>query len=460
MAKSGTSQSSTVEHWSGRIGFILATIGSAVGLGSIWKFPYEVGANGGAGFVLFYLAGLLLIVVPLLLVEFAIGRKGRSDAATSIRNVAMAHGASPLWAIAGWIGVIGAFLILSFYSVIGGWALAYAIEMALSGPIAGAAAVQARFDDLMASPSRMTAYHALFLGMTALVVGRGIARGIETAAKVLMPALGGLIILLAIYSIVEGDAAKTIRFMFALDLKKITPRVALDALGLGFFSIGVGLGIMIVYAAYAGKDINLREVAIATIVGDTAISFLAGFAVFPIVFAEGLDPSSGPGLMFITLPLAFAGMPFSTVASIAFFLLLAIAGFASAISLLEMPVALLMRRWHWPRHAAAYVSAISCFVLGLGTVFSFNLWREVYPLAAVPGFAKATFYDLLDHLTSNLLLPLGGLGLAILAGWALPQTVLAGELEISRTQTAILRFLLRYAVPAGIIGASLAPFFL
>ena len=180
--------------------------------------------------------------------------------------------------------------------------------------------------------------------------------------------------------------AQTFHFLFDLDVSQLTPRVALEALGLAFFSIGVGLGVMIVYAAYAGHDVNLTQVAIATIVGDTVISFVAGFAIFPIVFAQGLDPSSGPGLMFISLPLAFAAMPYGVLSAIAFFLLLTVAALGSAISLLEMPIALAMRRYGWRRLPATVLTALVCFVLGLATVFSFNIWKGVYPLAVVPGF--------------------------------------------------------------------------
>ncbi|MGH7396073.1 MAG: sodium-dependent transporter [Candidatus Rokuibacteriota bacterium] len=246
------------ERWSSRTGFVFAAMGSAVGLGSIWKFPYEVGTNGGGGFVLFYLVGLLLIVFPLMLVELAIGRRGRSDAVGSIVAVAIASGASRIWAVVGIAGVVGAILILSFYSVIGGWAAAYVVDTIRNGlPGASAPAVQARFDALLASPAHMTIYHTLFVAVTALVVARGIARGIERAALYLMPILIVLIVVLAIYSTAQGDAAAALRFLFAFDLDLLSPRVALEALGLGFFSIGVGLAVMITYAAYAGSDFDL-----------------------------------------------------------------------------------------------------------------------------------------------------------------------------------------------------------
>jgi NSS family neurotransmitter:Na+ symporter len=446
------------EAWSGRIGFILATVGSAVGLGSIWKFPYEVGANGGSAFVMFYLAGLVLIVVPLMFAEFAIGRRGRGDAAASIAAVAGAHGAHPRWAAAGVLGVVTGFLILSFYSVIGGWTIDFAVETALRGlPGVDAAAVRARFDALLGSPVRMLAWHALFMAATALVVGRGVASGIEAASKVLMPLLVALMLVLAAYAIVEGDLVATLRFLFKVDPQRVTARTALEALGLGFFSLGVGLGLMITYAAYGGPAIDLRQVVIVSVGADTAISLLAGFAVFPIVFANGLDPASGAGLVFVTLPLAFARMPFGLAAAVAFYVLLFVAALASAISLLELVVAYLMRRFAWPRARASLIAASACFTAGIASALSFNLWAGWSPLAAFGAPASATVFDLLDQLTSNLLLPAGGLALALFAGWALPPHILVEELGLGPKGAAALRFVLRYVAPVGIAAAALAP---
>jgi NSS family neurotransmitter:Na+ symporter len=237
----------------------------------------------------------------------------------------------------------------------------------------------------------------------------------------------------------------------------VSARAALEALGLGFFSIGVGLGLMITYAAYADAAMDLRRAAIATVVADTAISFLAGFAVFPLVFANGLDPASGPGLVFVTLPLAFARMPLGTLAAVAFFVLLFVAALASAISLLELAAALLTKRFGWPRRWASTVPAAACFVAGLATVLSFNRWADWHPLAGVPGFARATAFDLVDHLTSNVLLPLGGFALAVFAGWALPRAFLAAELGLAPGAAARLHWVLKYVAPAGIAAATLAP---
>jgi NSS family neurotransmitter:Na+ symporter len=449
------------EQWSGRLGFVLATVGSAVGLGSIWKFPYEVGTNGGAAFVLFYLLGLLLIVAPLMLAEFVIGRRGGADAWTSIRRVAKEHAASPRWALVGMLGVLVAFVILSYYAVIGGWALAYAVQSVVGTPVAGGAdEVRQRFDALLASPWRMGAYHAAFMALTIVIVARGIAGGIEQACKVLMPILVLLIVVLAVYAVAGGGLAETVRFLFAFDPAAVTARAALEAMGLGFFSMSVGMAVMVTYAAYAGADIDLKTAAAATILGDTAISFLAGFAIFPIVFANNLDPSSGPGLMFVTLPLGFSAMPYGAVAGAAFFVLLVVTALASAISLLEMPVALMRHLLGWSQASAAVICGLVCWAGGIATVLSFNRWADWYPLAFLPGLSTATVFDVLDQASSNLLLPLGGFALAVFTGWALPGRLLGEELRAGPAATAMLRALLRYLVPAGIAAATLAPFVL
>jgi NSS family neurotransmitter:Na+ symporter len=443
------------ETWSGRLGFILATIGSAVGLGSIWKFPYEVGSNGGGAFVLTYLAGLAFIVLPLMFAEFAIGRRGGGDAATSIETVAASCGASRFWGLVGILGIVTGFLILSFYSVIGGWTIAYALETIWYGlPHAEAQAVRARYEDLLGSPVRLSIYHAVFMTITAIVVARGVSRGIEAAAKVLMPILIVLMLGLAIYSMVQGDARAALHYLFRPDVSHFTARAAVEAIGLGFFSIGVGMSLMITYGAYAKENIDLKEVAIVSIVADTAISLLAGMTVFPIVFAHKLDPAAGAGLVFVTLPLAFAAIPYGHLAAISFFVLLFVAALASAISILELAVAFLVRRCNWRRQHASFVAGALCFVLGLASVLSFNLWSDWFPLGAGSAFAKATVFDLLDDITSNMLLPLIGLALAVFAGWVLPVDLLMSELRVSARSSQIIRGLLRYVVPAGILAAT------
>lgn len=443
-------------YWSSRGGFILATMGSAIGLGSIWKFPYEVGMNGGGSFVALYLAGLAAIVFPLMLAELAVGRRGGSDAVGSVAAVARMAGASRGWAAIGAVGVVGAVLILGFYSVIGGWAIAYVADTGRHGLATDALAVRGRYEALLASPIRMAICHTIFMVVTAVIVARGIANGIERASRYVMPVLIALVVALAAYSAWYGDAAAAARFLFRFDADRVSTRTALEAVGLGFFSIGVGLSVLITYAAYARPELRLREVAIVTLLSDTAISILAGLAVFPIVFAERLDPASGPGLMFVTLPLAFARMPFGTVAAAAFFVLLTLAALASALSLLEMPVALASRLLGWSRPRATAVAAGLCWGLGLASVLSFNAWSSWYPLVWLPGLEKATWFDCFDHIASNGLLPLGGLALAIFGGWVVPTRVLVEELGLRRGTERALRVVLRYVVPLGVVAATVA----
>jgi NSS family neurotransmitter:Na+ symporter len=296
------------------------------------------------------------------------------------------------------------------------------------------------------------------MAVTAVIVGRGVAGGIEEASKILMPCLALLIAALALYSATQANFSATIRYLFAFDPASVTPKIALEALGLGFFSIGVGFSILITYAAYAKPDISLGQVAIVTIAADTAISLLAGFAVFPIVFAEGLDPSSGPGLVFVTLPLAFARMPLGTVAAVAFFLLLVVAALGSAISLLELAAAPLKNAFNWSQARAGALCAAGCWMLGIATVLSFNAWADWFPLAAIPMFATSTVFDLLDHVTSNLFLPVAGFGLSVFVGWIAPAGFLRHQLGLDGGGLSAIRFLLRYVVPGGIAAATLAPF--
>jgi NSS family neurotransmitter:Na+ symporter len=395
-----------------------------------------------------------------MLAEFAIGRHGGGDAVSSIENVAKRHGAGRYWALAGWLGVITGFLILSFYSVIGGWTIAYAVDTLFNGLQGGdVAASQARYDMFLASPLQITAYHGAFMIATAAIVSRGISHGIETAVTVLMPVLAVLLIALAAYSIVEGNTAATLEFLFRVDMEKLTFKAALEAVGLGFFSIGVGMGLMVTYAAYSRRNISLTGVTLISVAADTAISILAGFTVFPIVFANGLDPASGPGLVFVTLPIAFVHMPFGTVAAAAFFALLFVAALASAISMLEVVVAMLSQRIGWTRPKMATVAATACFLGGIATVLSFNLMAGWYPLADIAGFRTATMFDLLDHTTSNLMLPIGGLAISLFAGWGIAESVIREELHLSRAMSAALRLVLRYLVPAAILATTLSPIF-
>ena len=444
----------STQGWTSRSGFILATIGSAIGVGSIWKFPYEVGANGGGAFVLVYVLGLVLVVVPLMLAEFAIGHRGQADAATSMESVAAEEAVSTRWGVFGLLGAVTAFLILSFYAVVGGWTLLYAIDTLFSGLPAGADAATAGFDDVMGSPGRMMLFQGLFLGLVAAVVIRGVQNGIESAMKILMPVMTVVLAAIAIYSMRNGDAGATLRFLFVPDFDDLTARGVLDALGLGFFSIGVGLGILLTYAAYSPPGADLKTVAFASVAADTVISFVAGLAVFPVVFANDLDAGSGPGLVFETLPVAFAEMPAGRWVAVAFFALLAMAALGSAISMLEAVVAVLDRRRGWSRRRSVGVAAATCFVVGLATVLSFNHWNEFHPFGWTERYADATVYDLLDDATSQLLLPAGGLAIAVFTGWIISDRLLGDELRLGGLPLVGLRWMLRVVAPVTIAAAA------
>jgi len=452
MAGDGTTEAGP--GWSSRYGFLLATIGSAIGVGSIWKFPYEVGANGGGAFVLLYVVGLVVVVVPLMLAEFALGRRGRADAATSMEVVAAEEAKSPRWAVFGMLGAVTSFLILSFYAVVGGWTLTYAFDTVTDGLASDAGQVTGRFETLLASAGRMATFQGLFLGLVAVVVIRGVEKGIESAMKVLMPLMALLLSALTIYSLRTGDAGEALRFLFVPDFGQLNGRVVLDALGLGFFSIGVGLGILLTYAAYSPPGTDLKTVAVASVIADTAISIMAGLAVFPVVFANDLDPGSGPGLVFETLPVAFAAMPAGRTVAAAFFALLTVAALGSAISMLEAVVAVLHRRFGWSRQLSVVVTTATCFVTGLGTVFSFNAWSDFHPFGWMERYETATVYDLIDDATSQLMLPAGGLAIAAFAGWVLSDRLLREELDLRGRALAGLRLVLRVAAPAAIAAAA------
>lgn len=434
--------------FSGRAGLILAMIGSAVGLGSIWKFPYEVGQNGGGAFVLLYALGLGLVVLPLLLAELVVGARGGADAPTSLERLAVAARRSPAWRRLGWLMVAGGLAIMSYYAVFGGLAAAYAAQ-ALAQGFAGldATAARARFAGVTGAPLALIAWQSAFLLAALAIVARGVGAGIERACRVLMPALALVMLALAVHGAVTGGFRETLAFLLAPRLEALTPRAALEALGLGFFSIGVGMGVFITYAAEAPRGTPMGTVALATLLGDSAISLLAGFAVFPLVFAHGLDPAAGTALIFLTLPVALGQMPLGSLMGFAFFAALAMAALASAISLIELAVAPLVRRRGWSRARATAVVGGGLWLAGLPAALSFNLLAGWRPLAVLPGMAGADVVEALDALASNLLLPLAGIGLAWFLGRVVPDQEVARALGWPEGRARWLRRALASVVP-------------
>ena len=432
-------------EWSTRLAFIFAATGSAVGLGNIWKFPYITGENGGGAFVLVYLFCIALIGVPIMMAEILLGRRGRQSPINTMRDLAKEAGAKPYWRWLGWLGVIAGFLILSYYSVIAGWAMAYFVRVS-TGLFEGATSdgVSSIFGQFIADPEKLLAWHSLFMIMTMLVVARGV-KGLERAVRFLMPALLVLLLLLVVYAMEQGDFAQALNFLFSADFSKITSESILTAMGHAFFTLSLGMGAIMVYGSYLPSKVSIGSTTLIIALADTAIALLAGLAIFPLVFANGLEPSSGPGLIFQTLPIAFGHMDYGSVFGGLFFLLLVFAAWSSSISLIEPAVAWLVENKNMSRMRACILSGMTTWLLGIGTVLSFNLTADVR-------LFDKTFFDLLDYLTANIMLPLGGLCIALFVGWVMSRDDSMAELKMKRPLAYnIWIFLLKYISPTAVL---------
>jgi neurotransmitter:Na+ symporter, NSS family len=440
------------EGWSSRLVFLMAAVGAAIGLGNLWKFPYTAGVSGGAAFVLVYLVAVAAVAVPIVIAELMIGRRGRMSPPNSFLALAREAGANPAWRFVGWMNLLAVFLILSFYSVIAGWALAYVPKLAL-GHFAGASAdqVSAEFNSLLASPMRLALLHAAFMALTVSIVAVGLKRGIERAVRFLMPALLLMLIALVVYAAVAGDMPRTIRFLFQADFSKITAPVVLQAIGQAFFSVSVAMGLLITYGAYLDRDTRLGSSAVYIAGADTFVALMSGLAIFPLVFANGLDPAEGPGLIFITLPIAFGQMPAGALFGALFFLLVLVSALTSSIAILEPMVSWAEERDRLRRGPAAVVAGVAAWLMGLATVFSFNLWAGWFPLGRFERFRQSTVFDLIDYLTSNLLLPLGGMLIALFVGWVLSAETTRAELGLADGRVfRAWRFVLRWLAPLAV----------
>ncbi|MBL7851641.1 MAG: sodium-dependent transporter [Cyclobacteriaceae bacterium] len=437
--------------WSSNYLFLLASIGSTVGLSNIWKFTYLAGENGGGVFVLVYLLSLLVMGIPILGAELMIGRRGGKSMVGTLEVLARRDGLSPRWTWFGWVSMIGVFLILSFYSVIAGWTLDYTVTSfaGLLNDLDAKGAVDF-YQRLLDDPARMMIGQGIFVLATAWIVGKGVQEGLERSISWMMPALFGLLVLLFGYAMVTGEFLQALRFLFAPDFSHFTPGTVLAAFGQAFFSLGIGVGVMLTYGAYMPKTTHVLKSAAIISFSDGFVSMLAGLAIFPIVFQYGLSPGEGPGLIFMTLPIAFGEMPGGGVVGALFFLLLFVAALTSSISLLESIVAHLVANTRFSRARISAVSGVLLFVIGLGTVFSFNLWKGWHPLALGPLEGK-TFFGLLDYFGSNLLMPVGGILMAVIAGWLLPGSVAHSELlQPLPLHFTVWRFLIRFIAPAAV----------
>ncbi|MGD8743780.1 MAG: sodium-dependent transporter [Granulosicoccaceae bacterium] len=438
-------------QWSTRWAFILAATGSAVGLGNIWKFPYITGDNGGGAFVLIYLLCIAIIGIPVMMAEVLIGRRGRQSPINTMQTLAREMGRHPGWQYLGWGGVLAGFLILSYYSVIAGWALAYVFRTA-GGVFTNATAdgVGSLFGQLVGDAEKLLAWHTVFMVMTTVIVSRGVQSGLEKAVRLLMPALFILLLVLVGYAMSEGEFVRGLEFLFNPDFTKIKPDAVLVALGHAFFTLSLGMGAIMVYGSYLPKETSIAKASITIALMDTVVALLAGMAIFPIVFANGLETGSGPGLIFQTLPIAFGHMPGGAFFGTLFFMLLVFAAWTSGISLIEPAVAWLVENRGHTRIYAAVVVGMTTWLLGVLTVLSFNILSDFKPINIGP-FTGKTIFDILDYLTANVMLPLGGLFIALFAGWIMHRKMTEDELVLSANSYQVWHFVIRYISPLAIL---------
>ena len=428
-------------RWSSRWLFVLAAAGSAVGLGNIWKFPYIAGENGGGAFVLIYLVCVAFVGAPIMISEVMLGRKGRASPINTMGTLAKQASASGRWGFVGWMGVLAGVLILSYYAVIAGWALNY-VWLTASGTFNAASAQVATstFDQLQQDPLQMVAWHSLFIFITIWIVARGVSRGLETAIRWFMPLLFVLLLVLLGYSASSGGFAQGWAFMFDFNWDVVGPETWLIAMGQAFFTLSLGMGTMMAYGAYVPDDSHIGSTVLTIVVLDTFVAVAAGLAIFPLVFVNGLEVGQGPGLMFVTLPLAFGQLPMGALFGTVFFVLVSFAAITSAISLTEPAIAYLVEEYNAKRSRVAVSLGVFCWLLGLGTVFSFNIWADVKPLFGL------NFFEIVDQLSQNIMLPLGGLLIALFVVWVLPQNIVREQLQVRSD-----RIMLVWRVVGGVI---------
>lgn len=430
----GPVASETPLVWSSRLTFLMASVGFAVGLGNIWRFPYVVGENGGSAFILIYLAFAVLIGVPLVVAEWTIGRRGSeaASASGSFRSVAIQSGASAHWGAVGGIAVLAVFMLMLIYTTIAGWTLDYFVRAA-TGTFEGISidASTAAYDDLMASPLRLVFWHTVVVILTVWINSRGLHGGIERAVSVLMPSLFVSLVLLVIYAAAVGDMAATMKFLLTPDFSKVTGETLLMALGQAFFSIGIAMAVMITYGSYLDRSTSITQNAFIVVAADTGVALLAGFAIFPLVFQHGMAPNAGEGLVFQTLPVAFGILPAGSLFASVFFFLLIAAAITSCIGNFAPVVAWTEEKFGMTRSQASLVSGFLMWLLGIGSVLSFNLLKDFHPLAFIPLFEGKTIFSTIDFIMANALLPIGALLTAIFVGWIATRESIREEIGLS-----------------------------
>ena len=424
---------------------MLATAGSAIGLGNIWKLPYMIGVNGGSAFVIIFLLCIFLVGIPLMMTEILLGRRAQKNPLDGMNALALEAKTSTHWKWLGGMGMVTGLLILGFYSVIGGWVLRY-IGASASGVFSNITAAQStdNFNQLLASPFSLLFWHTVFMMMTMGVVARGVNSGLEKANNILIPALFSILLVLLGYSMSVGDMQAAYQFMFNLDFSKLTPTVVLSALGHAFFSLSLGMGSVMVYGSYLQKNVSIARTTIYIALADTMLGLLVGLAIYSLVFANQLEPSAGPGLIFQTLPIAFGHMPWGNLIATLFFMLVAFAAWTSAISLVEPAIAWIIENTRIRRKTAAFFLGLIIWLLGVAVVLSFNEWKEVKI------FFGLNIFESLDKLTSTILLPIGGLLMAIFAGYFMKKDHVQDELNLAGYKFKLWQMTNNYIAPIAI----------
>jgi NSS family neurotransmitter:Na+ symporter len=445
---------SKVENWSSRLTFLMASIGFSVGLGNIWRFPYVAGENGGAAFILVYLGCALCIGVPLVMSEWAIGRRAKNAASASgsFKAVAIQNNLSKRWEGVGGMAITAVFMMMLTYTVITGWTLGY-FTMAVVGEFNHINAEQSKsvFNDLMSDPMRLIFWHTIVIITIMLINARGLQGGIEKAVTILMPSLFIFMIIMVIYSGFVGDMKAAVNFLLTPDFSQITGKTFLLALGQAFFSIGIAMAVMVTYGSYLSKETSITQNAFIVVFADTFVAMLAGFAIFPLVFAHGLTPDAGAGLVFQVLPIALGDLPGGQVFGGIFFLLLIAAAFTSCIGNFEPIIAWTAEKFSFTRKKATVVSGLIMWLLGITSVLSLNLLKDFHPLGFVSLFEGKTIFENFDFISASILLPLGGLLTAIFVGWRVPAKEMQEELGLKKTAFTLWQVLIRYLVPVAII---------
>ncbi|HET9390654.1 MAG TPA: sodium-dependent transporter [Steroidobacteraceae bacterium] len=440
-------------RWSSEVGFLLSAVGAAVGLGSIWRFPYLAGAGGGFAFIAVFVLACLVFGAPVLIAEIVTGRWSRHSPPRAAGAIAARFGYSRGWNVVGWTGSIAGYLILSYYTMIAGWVLAYTWFF-LTGTYArgGAPAAVAKFHAFVADSRTVSLWQLAFFALVTFVSARQLNRGVEWANRWRAPALLAILLVLVVYSLATGDVARGLRFAFAPDVSRLTPAVVLEAVGQALFALGVSAGIMIAYGAYMPSGESLRRSVLVVIGSIFIVSLLATVVIFPLMFHYGLDPAEGPELVFQVLPVAFAEMPGGRLIGTLFFALLALAAFTPSVGLMEPWIAWLSERASLGRRTAACICAALCWLIGQGSVLSFGRWASWHPAASIPHLSGLNVFGLLDLITANVLMPISALLVSVFIGWRMGQRVPAEELSgLSAFARRISLIAMRYVCPVGIV---------